>query len=92
MVSIWHGYALDPLACYLGAASGVLGWFERFVAGGQWPAECAAGDVAMRVAGPAILIMDEMGTPGGGTRYSTVTLLARLRGLSTSQPRSTAMW
>ena len=24
--------------------------------------------------------------------YSTVTLLARLRGLSTSQPRSTAMW
>ncbi len=26
------------------------------------------------------------------SRYSTVTLLARLRGLSTSQPRSTAMW
>ena len=24
--------------------------------------------------------------------YSTVTLLARLRGLSTSQPRSKAMW
>ena len=24
--------------------------------------------------------------------YSTVTLLARLRGLSTSQPRATAMW
>ncbi len=24
--------------------------------------------------------------------YSTVTLLARLRGLSTSQPRSTAQW
>ncbi len=24
--------------------------------------------------------------------YSTVTLLAKLRGLSTSQPRSTAMW
>ena len=28
----------------------------------------------------------------GERRYSTVTLLARLRGRSTSQPRSTAMW
>jgi hypothetical protein len=27
-----------------------------------------------------------------GNRYPTVTLLARLRGLSTSQPRATAMW
>jgi hypothetical protein len=32
------------------------------------------------------------GIPRGGVRrHSTVTLLARLRGLSTSQPRSTAM-
>ena len=37
--------------------------------------------------------------PAGSSRrrrekidYSTVTLLARFRGLSTSQPRSTAMW
>ena len=29
---------------------------------------------------------------GWGDDYSTVTLLARLRGLSTSQPRATAMW
>ena len=28
----------------------------------------------------------------GVGRYSTVTLFARLRGLSTSQPRRTAMW
>ena len=30
-------------------------------------------------------------SPPATTRYSTVTLLARLRGLSTSQPRATAM-
>ena len=29
---------------------------------------------------------------GGSDAYSTVTLLARLRGWSTSQPRSSAMW
>ena len=29
---------------------------------------------------------------GGDARYSTVTDLARLRGLSTSQPRRTAAW
>ena len=27
-----------------------------------------------------------------GSRYSTVTLLARLRGLSTSVPRASAVW
>jgi hypothetical protein len=27
-----------------------------------------------------------------GRRYSTVTVLARFRGWSTSQPRRTAMW
>ena len=32
------------------------------------------------------------GRPDDAQRYSTVTLLARFRGLSTSQPRRTAMW
>ncbi len=31
-------------------------------------------------------------TPTDPFRYSTVTLLARLRGLSTSVPRASAVW
>jgi hypothetical protein len=32
------------------------------------------------------------GGPGGGRGYSTVTLFARFRGRSTSQPRARAAW
>jgi hypothetical protein len=36
--------------------------------------------------------VSQMESEASGLSYSTVTLLARLRGLSTSQPRRTAMW
>jgi hypothetical protein len=56
------------------------------------------------LSGEKILSIENMSTPDSGTPvftvegkytsqgYSTVTLFARFRGLSTSQPRRTAMW
>src|SRR5690606_25156104 len=70
------------------------------------PAQIAPDDGAARVVEPTRLADDRsrVRRSGDGTprparlrldtalRHSTVTLLARLRGWSTSQPRSTATW
>ncbi len=59
---------------------------EAFVAGGNGPGTRLTGRLAFQTT-QSTATERRLSLP----LYSTVTLLARLRGLSTSQPRSTAM-
>ena len=62
---------------------------------GFWPASGCTPKPSNRAASGATqwrgLICGKL-CRGPAARYSTVTLLARLRGRSTSQPRRMAMW
>lgn len=79
------------VACWPGLSLGVVFWHSfaiRYLVAN----ETKVSRIAKReLAG----LVELVGTPapyGARLAYSTVTLLARFLGLSTSQPRRTAMW